>query len=47
MLLYFCLLNSNLCQEKNVVVRSEEERWALLNQGMNDNLAPIQKLVWV
>ncbi|CCI03362.1 hypothetical protein MICAC_4500003 [Microcystis aeruginosa PCC 9443] len=20
---------------------------ALLNQGMNDNLAPIQKLVWV
>ena len=23
------------------------QQTALLNQGMNDNLAPIQKLVWV
>ncbi len=31
--------------QSNVLANRQVE--ALLNQGMNDNLAPIQKLVWV
>jgi hypothetical protein len=27
--------------------KKAQQKLALLNQGMNDNLAPIQKLVWV
>ncbi len=33
-----------LCEPENVDLLRNA---ALLNQGMNDNLAPIQKLVWV
>jgi thymidylate synthase len=30
-----------------LIANQYERIMALLNQGMNDNLAPIQKLVWV
>jgi hypothetical protein len=37
----------NLRKDASPLVDRRKEIRALLNQGMNDNLAPIQKLVWV